>query len=62
MRMNTRSAREYTMFASVRGLRSWREQRPSNECDVDSSVTREVGKVYYTELYVLLVLVLCRST
>jgi hypothetical protein len=43
--MNTRSAREYTMFATAQPMR---EQRPSNEGDLGSSVTGEVGTVYYT--------------
>jgi hypothetical protein len=37
--MNTRSAREYTMFAAAQLLRNWREQRPSSHGHLDSSVT-----------------------
>jgi hypothetical protein len=37
--MNTRFAREYTMFAPTQLLRNWFEQRPSNKVDVDSTVT-----------------------
>jgi hypothetical protein len=37
-KMNTRSAREYTMFAPAQLLRSWSEQRPSNKNGLDSSV------------------------
>jgi hypothetical protein len=33
--MNTRSAREYTMFPPAELLRNWREQRPSNYGDLD---------------------------
>jgi hypothetical protein len=33
--MNTRSAREYTMFAPAKLFRKWREQRPSNRGDLD---------------------------
>jgi hypothetical protein len=31
-----RSAREYTMFAPAQLLRNWRDQRPSNQNDIDS--------------------------
>jgi hypothetical protein len=44
--MNTRSAREYTVFASAQLLRNWREQRPSSQGDVNSSVTGEAGRAY----------------
>jgi hypothetical protein len=54
-RMNTHSAREYTMFASAQFLRNWREQRPSNKGDLDSSVTGEVRSVYYTGADLLLI-------
>jgi hypothetical protein len=37
--MNIRSAPEYTMFAPAQFSRNWREQRPSNDGDLDSSVT-----------------------
>jgi hypothetical protein len=47
-RMNTRSAREYTMFALAWLLRTWREQRPGNQGEYDSSVTGKVGRVCYT--------------
>jgi hypothetical protein len=47
-RMNTRSAREHTMSVPAQLLRNWREQRPSNKSGLDSSVTGEVGRVYYT--------------
>jgi hypothetical protein len=43
--MNTRSAREYTMYAPTQLLRNWSEQRPSNQGD---PVTPEVRRVYYT--------------
>jgi hypothetical protein len=33
------SARKYTMFSSTQLLRNWREQRPSNQGDLDSNVT-----------------------
>jgi hypothetical protein len=36
--MNTRSAREYVMFAPEQLLRNWREQRPNNHGDLDLSV------------------------
>jgi hypothetical protein len=44
-----RIAREYTKFVHSQLLRNWREQRPNNKDDLDSSVTREVGRVCYTE-------------
>jgi hypothetical protein len=45
--MNTRSAREYTMFALAQLLRNWLEQGPSNKVDLDSNVTvGGVGPVY----------------
>jgi hypothetical protein len=46
-RMNTRCARGYNILAPAQPLRSWREQRPSNHGEIDSSVTGEVGRVYY---------------
>jgi hypothetical protein len=47
-RMNTRYALEYTMFAPAQFLRNWREQRPCIQGDLDSRVSVEVGRVYYT--------------
>jgi hypothetical protein len=41
--MNTRYAREYTMFAHAEILHSWREQWPGNQCELESSITGEVG-------------------
>jgi hypothetical protein len=35
-RMNTRSARENTIFEPAQVLRNWREHRPSNQGDLDS--------------------------
>jgi hypothetical protein len=35
-RMNTRSARKYTIFAPAQLLRNWLEQRPSNQGDLAS--------------------------
>jgi hypothetical protein len=46
--MNTRSAREYIVFTPARLLRNWSYQRPSSKGGLDSSVTVEVGRVYYT--------------
>jgi hypothetical protein len=45
-RINTRSACEYTVFAPAQFLRSYREQRPTKEGDLDSSITTEVWTVY----------------
>jgi hypothetical protein len=55
MGMNTSSAREYTMFAPSQLLRNWCEQRPSKNSDLDSSVSGEVGRVYYTGVDLLLI-------
>jgi hypothetical protein len=43
--MNTPSARECTMFAPAQLLRNWREQRPSNQGDFDTSIMGEVETV-----------------
>jgi hypothetical protein len=40
--MKAHSVREYIMFVSAQLLRYLREQRPSNEGDLDSSVTGAV--------------------
>jgi hypothetical protein len=45
---HTHSARKFTMFAHAQLLRNWREQRPSNQGDLDSSATVKVSRVYYT--------------
>jgi hypothetical protein len=45
-RMDTLSAREYTMFAPAQLLRL-REQRLSNQGDLDWNVSEVVGRVYY---------------
>jgi hypothetical protein len=45
--MNTRSAREYTMIAPAQLLGKWQGQRPSNKGGLHSSVTGEIGGVYY---------------
>jgi hypothetical protein len=42
--MNTRFAREYTMFAPAQLLRNWGEQLPSNQGDLDSSVMGRLGE------------------
>jgi hypothetical protein len=62
LRMNTWSAREYTMFEPTQLLSNWREQRHSNQGDLDSSVTGEVWRVHYTGLNLLLVSFLYSST
>jgi hypothetical protein len=49
-------------IAPVHFWRNWHGQRPSNQGDLDSSVTGEVGRVYFTGVDVLLVLFLYRST
>jgi hypothetical protein len=61
-RMNARSAREHTMFAPAQLLRNWREQRPSNKGDLGSSVTREIRKIYYAGVDLILISILFRST
>jgi hypothetical protein len=50
------------MFAPAQLLRNWREQRPSNQGDLASSVTGEVGRIYYTGVNLLLISFLYRST
>jgi hypothetical protein len=56
---NARSDCECAMFAPTQLLR---EQRPSNQGDLDSSVREEVGRVYYTGLDLLLISFLYCST
>jgi hypothetical protein len=46
--MNTRSAREYTVFTPAQFLCNWYEQRPSNQGDFSSTATGKVERVYYT--------------
>jgi hypothetical protein len=53
--MNTRSAREYSMFTPAQLLRNRREQRPSKQLNLDSSITGYVRVVYYTALDLLLI-------
>jgi hypothetical protein len=53
--MNTWSAREYAMFVPAQSLRDWCEQRPSNQGDLDSSVTEDAGRVCYTEVELLMI-------
>jgi hypothetical protein len=53
--MNTRSASEYTVFARAQLLLYLREQRLSNKGDLDSIVTGEVGREYYTGVDLLLI-------
>jgi hypothetical protein len=57
-RINTCSARENWMFAPGQLLSSWRERRPSNKGDLDSNVRGKVGRVYYTEMDLLVILFL----
>jgi hypothetical protein len=59
---NTCSAREHTVFAPALLLYNWRERWPSNQSDLDCSVTGEVEWVYYKEVDLLLVSFLCRNT
>jgi hypothetical protein len=42
-----RYAHGYTMFAPAQLLLNWREQRPGNHDDLDSSVSRDSGRAYY---------------
>jgi hypothetical protein len=42
---------EHTMFGPAQLLRTWREQRPSNKGDLNSNVTREIGRVFYTGVH-----------
>jgi hypothetical protein len=50
------------MFAPEQLLRNWREQWPSNKDDLVSSVTGEVGRVYYTGVDLLMISFLYCST
>jgi hypothetical protein len=50
------------MFTSARLLCNWRDQRPSNQDDLDSSVTRETGRVYYMGVDLLPISFLYRRT
>jgi hypothetical protein len=43
------------MFASAQLLHNWREQRPSDEDELDTSVTGEAGRVHCTAADLLLV-------
>jgi hypothetical protein len=43
------------MFAPAQLLSNWLEQRPSNQGDLDLSVTGVVGRVYYTGLDLILI-------
>jgi hypothetical protein len=52
--MGTRSDREYTMVSHAQILRNWSEQRPSNNGDLDWSVTGD-GRVYHTSMDLLLI-------
>jgi hypothetical protein len=62
LRINTRSAREYTMFTPAQLLHSWHEQRPSNKGDLDSNVTAKVGREYYMGVDLLMISFLYRGT
>jgi hypothetical protein len=53
--MNTRSDREYTKFVPTEPLRNLLEQRPSNEGDLDYSVTGDIEIVYYMRTDLLLI-------
>jgi hypothetical protein len=50
------------MFTSAQRLCNWREQRPSNQGDLDLNVTGEVGRVNYAGVDLLLGLFLYRAT
>lgn len=43
--MNTFSSREYSPLAPAEVLRNWGEQQPSNQSDIDGSVTEKAGTV-----------------
>jgi hypothetical protein len=46
---------EFNIAIRLVVLRKWREQRPSNQGDLDSSVTGEAGRIYYTGVDLLLI-------
>jgi hypothetical protein len=56
------SACEYTMFTPAQLFYSWHGQWPSSQGDLDLSVTREMERVYYTEVGLLLISCLYCST
>jgi hypothetical protein len=58
--MNTRSACEYIAFAPAQPLRNWREQQPSNSCDLGIECHGGVSE-YYTSGSAC-DFILCRST
>jgi hypothetical protein len=60
--MNTRCAREYTMFAHARILRNWHEQRPSIYGDLDTNVMGDVAGVCCVGVDLLLISFMYRGT
>jgi hypothetical protein len=56
------SPREYIIFLPIQLLGNGNEQRPSNECDLESIVTGAAGTFYCTGTDTVLVLFLyCRT-
>jgi hypothetical protein len=48
-RMNTNFIQEHTLLVSAELVRNWREQKPSNQSDIDCRVMTEVGRVHRKE-------------
>jgi hypothetical protein len=62
MRSNVREWTHVLIVNKAQLLHNWREQRPSNQGDLDPIVTVKVGRVYYTAVDLLLISFLYRST
>jgi hypothetical protein len=43
-KLNTLSARKYTLLAIAERLRKWCQYQPSNQCNIESTVTGKVGE------------------
>jgi hypothetical protein len=54
-RKDTCYPREYTLFVPAELLHNLREQRPSNQGELNLSVTGEIAKVCYTGFTLLLI-------
>jgi hypothetical protein len=50
------------MLLPAQLLRSWLEQQPRKQSVLDSSITGEVGRVYFTEVDLLLISFVYHST
>jgi hypothetical protein len=48
---------QHVLLALAQFLRNLREQRPLNQDDIDSSVTKEVERVKYTGMFLVLTVI-----